>query len=194
MMIARENPFRSERVLAVRYRLPEAGRAALLDRFESLGRRAALVGPQGAGKTTLLEDLAPAIRARGFLVRNVLLDDERGFFDAAAYRPFFDSLAPGTVVLLDSAEKLGNRRWREFERESRRASGLLVTAHRPGLLPTLRECRTTPELLHDLVRELVGPEAETLPLARLYERHQGNLREALRALYDLYAERVTTTT
>ena len=34
-MIARENPFRSERVLAVRYRLPEAGRAALLDRFEA---------------------------------------------------------------------------------------------------------------------------------------------------------------
>ena len=194
MMIARENPFRSERVLAVRYRLPAAGRAALLDRFEALGRRAALVGPQGAGKTTLLEDLAPAIRARGYLVRSVQLDDERGFFDAAAYRPFFDSLAPGTVVLLDSAEKLGNRRWREFERESRRVSGLLVTAHGPGLLPTLRECRTTPELLRDLVRELVGPEAETLPLERLYQRHRGNLREVLRALYDLYAERVTATT
>jgi len=193
-MIARENPFRSERVLAVRYRLPEAGRAALLDRFEALGRRAALVGPQGAGKTTLLEDLASVIRRRGYLVRSVQLDDEPGFFDARTYSSFFAALDPGTVVLLDSAEKLGNRRWREFERESRRASGLLVTAHSPGLLPTLRECRTTPELLHDLVRELVGPQAETLPLARLFERHQGNLREVLRSLYDLYAERVTTTT
>lgn len=189
-MIARENPFRTERVLSVRYRLP-GGTAALLDRFEAMGRRAALIGPQGSGKTTLLEDLAPAIRARGLGVRWIDLDAEREFFDSATYRRFFDALEPATVVLLDSAEKLGRARWAAFERESRRAAGLLVTAHGPGLLPTLRECSTTPALLAELVRELVGGEAETLPLDRLYERHRGNLREALRALYDLYAGRPT---
>jgi len=187
-MIARENPFRTDRVLAVRYRLP-GGPAPLLDRFEAMGRRGALVGPQGSGKTTLLEDLASPIRARGHPVHCAELDAEPRFFDAAFYRPFFDALAPGTVVLLDSAEKLGHSRWRAFERESRRAGGLLITIHVPGFLPTLLECRTTPALLEDLVRELVGREADELPLAHLYDRHRGNLREALRALYDLYAAR-----
>jgi hypothetical protein len=187
-MIARENPFRTDRVLSVRYRLP-GGAAALLDRFDAMDRRGALVGPQGSGKTTLLEDLAPAIRARGDGVRWIDLDAERKFFDASTHRAFFESLAPRTVVLLDSAEKLGRSCWSSFERESRRAFGVLVTAHGPGLLPTLRECCTTPALLAELVRELVGSEAETLPLDGLYERHRGNLREALRALYDLYAGR-----
>jgi len=188
-MIARENPFRTERVLALRYRLPEDGKAALLDRFEVMGRRGSLVGPQGSGKTTLLEDLAPAIRARGYPVRSIQLDDEPDFFDTSAYHPFFTSLVPGTVVLLDSAEKLGRRRWRIFDRESRHTGGILVTAHNSGLLPTLLECRTTPVLLGDLVRELVGAEADHLPLTHLYRRHRGNLRLVLRELYDLYAKR-----
>lgn len=190
-MIARENPFRTDRVLAVRYRLTGRERATLLDRFEAMGRRGALVGPQGAGKTTLLEDLAPAIRARGHGVRWVDLDAEPALFDAASHRTFFESLAPCTVVLLDSAEKLGRLRWQAFERASRGAGGLLITTHGPGFLPTLLECRTTPGLLDELVRELVGPEADTLPLAPLYDRHRGNLREVLRALYDIYARRAT---
>lgn len=188
-MIARENPFRTDRVLAVRYRLPAGGADLLLDRFEAMGRRAALVGPQGSGKTTLLEDLAPALRARGHRVRWVDLDAEPAFFDAATYAPFVASLEPRTVVLLDSAEKLGWLRWRAFESAARAAGGLVITTHGHGLLPALVECRTTPALLHDLVRELVGAEADRLPLARLYRRHRGNLREALRALYDLYAAR-----
>jgi hypothetical protein len=92
-------------------------------------------------------------------------------------------------VFVDSVEKLGRWRWRAFERESRRAGGLLVTTHAPGFLPTLLECRTTPALLEDLVRELVGDEAGQLPLTQLYGLHRGNLRLALRALYDVYAAR-----
>jgi hypothetical protein len=188
-MIARENPFRTERVHAVRYRPPAGGLDALVDRFEAMGRRGALVGPQGSGKSTLLGILAPMIQARGCPIRRINLDGEPEFFEAARHRPFFTSLEPGTVVLLDSAEKLGRRRWRSFERESRRAGGLLITTHNPGFLPTLLECRTTPGLLEDLVRELVGADAAALPLGRLYALHRGNLRLALRALYDLYAAR-----
>jgi hypothetical protein len=188
-MIARENPFRTERVLAVRYRPPAGGLAALAKRFEAMGRRGALVGPEGSGKTTLLEDLVPAIAARGHPARWVDLDDEPGLLDARSCRAFFASLAPGTVVFVDSVEKLGRWRWRAFERESRRAGGLLVTTHAPGFLPTLLECRTTPALLEDLVRELVGDEAGQLPLTQLYGLHRGNLRLALRALYDVYAAR-----
>jgi polynucleotide 5'-kinase involved in rRNA processing len=71
---ARDNPFRTERVLRVRFRLPSGTWDDLLARFEALGRRAAIVGPQGSGKTTLLEDLAPRLRARGYSIRELRLD------------------------------------------------------------------------------------------------------------------------
>jgi hypothetical protein len=63
------------------------------------------------------------------------------------------------------------------------AAGLIVTSHLPGLLPTLHECRTTPELLAAIVGELGGEEA-ALAAPGLFGRHRGNLRDALRELYD----------
>ena len=53
----------------------------------------------------------------------------------------------------------------------------------------LIETATTPELLAALVGQILGDEArEVAPiLPELYERHDGNLRDALRELYDRYA-------
>jgi len=61
------------------------------------------------------------------------------------------------------------------------------TAHRPGLLPPLLDCATTRELLEGIVRDLVGPQEEALPLGELFARHGGNVRESLRELYDVWA-------
>ncbi|MCU0915380.1 MAG: hypothetical protein MUC88_12565, partial [Planctomycetes bacterium] len=59
----------------------------------------------------------------------------------------------------------------------------------PGLLPTLLECSTSPALLETIVDELQPhPVTPVRSLNDLYERHQGNLRECLRELYDLYAQ------
>ena len=54
------------------------------------------------------------------------------------------------------------------------------------MLPTLIECRTSPELLDSLLHELIG-EAATSLRARshdLFAANNGNLRDVLRALYD----------
>ena len=123
----------------------------LLDRLDALGRRAAIVGPQGSGKTTLLEDLAPRLRARGFEARELRLDTEMPRFEPGFLDRFFASLGPRDVILFDGAEQLGWLAWSRFERRSRAAAGLVVTGHRPGLLPTLIDASTTPELLDDLV-------------------------------------------
>jgi hypothetical protein len=69
---------------------------------------------------------------------------------------------------------------------TRRAGGLVITSHRPGLLPTLFECTTSPELLAEIVGELSGADLEA---GELYERHRGNVRDALRELYDRWAGR-----
>lgn len=188
-MRARENPFRTDRVLTVRYRLAAGSFDALLDRLEAMDRRAAIVGPRGSGKTTLLEDLAPRIRARGFDVRELRLDAEHPRFERTSLEEFFASLGARDVVLLDGAEQMGWFDWFRFERRSRAAAGLVVTSHRPGLLPTLIETSTSPELLDGLVDEILGERSpEVRPLTpRLFEKHRGNLREALRELYDHYA-------
>lgn len=178
-MRARDNPFASDRVEKLRCRLPEGWTwDRLLDRLAALRYRAALVGPHGHGKTTLLEELAPRLAARGFRVRTVTLRQEERRMDWQRLR----GLDEDDVLFLDGAELLGRFAWLRVRFHCRQAGGLIVTSHRPGLLPTLLECRTTPELLADLVQELTGEELET---EELFVRHGGNLRLVFWEMYDL---------
>jgi len=188
-MRARDNPFRTERVLQVRYRL-RGNWDELLTRLDRLGRRAAIVGPQGSGKTTLLEDLAPRLRNDGYIVRELRLDAQMPHFEPGFLEGFLPSLGTRDVVLFDGAEQLGSLGWDRFERGTRAAAGLVITAHRSGRLPSLIETSTSPELLRGLVEQILGERSADLRalLPALFERHRGNLREALRELYDRYAD------
>lgn len=188
-MRARDNPFRSDRVLAVRYRLLHGTWEDLFAQLEALGFRAAIVGPQGSGKTTLLEDLKPRLEAGGFSVRELRLDTESPSFEPEFLEDLFATLGSHEVILFDGAEQLKWAEWVRFERRSRAAAGLVITSHRPGLLPTLLETTTTPELLRGLVDQILGDRAAELRplLPGILERHRGNVRESLRELYDHFA-------
>ncbi len=151
--------------------------------------RAAIVGPHGRGKTTLLEDLAPRLAALGLAIRTITLNEAHPRLDGRD-RELLRRLGPRDCLLLDGAERLGRLAWLRLRRQTRTAGGLVITAHTPGLLPALITCETTPHLLDGIVRDLLGPEADGLrPTAEeLFARHRGNLRDALRQLYDVYAE------
>lgn len=185
-MLARDNPFAMQRILEVRYRLSGTTWEELMARLAALRFRAALVGPHGRGKTTLLEDLARRLAGHGFRVRPALLHTGDRRLSAAQRRRLFHGLTAADVLLVDGAEQLGRLSWLELRARSRAAGGFVVTSHRPGLLPTLHECRTTPELLGGIVRDLLGSEPAAPP-DDLFARHRGNLRDALREMYDLYA-------
>ena len=187
MLRARDNPFASERVLRERYRLDETGWAELLENWERGKRRGALVGPHGSGKTTLLEDFAARLERRGWRVAWVRLSAEHPQLPAWCGPEFFERLAEKDVVLLDGAEQLGWLRWGIFRWRVRNAGGLLITTHRAGRLDTLRRCETTPDLLRGLVLAL-GGRIEPEEAERLHAAHRGNVREALRELYDRCAE------
>lgn len=188
---ARENPFATDRVLTIRYRPPHGDWDELLAKLARLDYRAAIVGPEGSGKTTLLEDLAAPLERRDFRVRRLRLSRERPRFDRVALRAFWASLEPRDAILFDGAEQLGRWGWRRFRFRARRAAGLVITSHRPRMLPTLITCRTSPELLRDIVGELYPTRAAEFNslLDALYAKHEGNLRLVLRELYDLAAER-----
>jgi hypothetical protein len=194
---ARDNPFRVARVLsAIRYEVPEVsadhgndarGAVSLLPRLEALRYRAAIVGPHGSGKTTLLEDLEDVLARRGFRIMHVRLDAD----DPRLPREWRSSarlLDAGDIVCLDGAEQLGPIAWLRFRWRARHASGLIVTTHKHGRLATLIECTTSVGLLHRIIERLAPDAPATAPsAAELFARHRGNLRDALRELYDVYA-------
>lgn len=188
-MRARDNPFAVPRLHAVSYRLSGVTWEELLERLAARRFRAALVGPHGRGKTTLLEELAQRLTERGLRTRTATLHEGDRRLSAAQRAALFRDLTPADVLFLDGAEQLGRLAWLEVRMRSRAAGGLVITSHHPGLLPTLHECRTTPELLAGIVEDLAGvEEAQHLPAAgELLARHGGNVRDALRELYDLCA-------
>ncbi len=189
-MKARDNPFSADRVLRIRYCPLGITWPELLERLKALEYRAAVVGPHGSGKTTLLEDLEPHLRALGFTPARLRLTEEENSFPPDALRRFITELNMRDVVLFDGADLMRPRSWARLKRKTSRAGGLIITSHRPGLLPTLIECRTTPQLLGYIAAQLAG--ADALPsdlIFHLFDKHNGNLREALRHLYDLWAQR-----
>ena len=188
-MKARDNPFAVERVQAIRYRPLGTTLAGILARLAELNYRAAIVGPEGSGKTTLLEDLQSAFEAQGVRTKLIFVNDAAPLASAQCRR-FLGELTREEMVLLDGADLVRRSCWSLIKRHTiTHAAGLVVASHRPGLLPTLIACRTTPALLQEIVRDL-QPSSRPVPLALLddlYTRHHGNLRACLRDLYDFYA-------
>ena len=176
-MKARENPFRSDKVDGLAYRAEGFTWEALESGLSKSGGRGAIIGPEGHGKTTLLTQWAERRKAAGDHVVFLKLGEaQRRLADAQR-----DLLATGGWVFVDSAEQLGWLGWRELQRLTRRAEALIVTTHQPGRLPTLFACQTCPELLAELVAEL---DVRNPDCAELWSRHRGNVRLALRELYD----------
>jgi hypothetical protein len=186
-MRAADNPFTVQKVQRIRYRLSDQAWEGLQERLARLRYRAAIVGPHGRGKTTLLEDLAPRLEALGFRIRSMMLHTGNRLLTREQKEILFRHLSPLDLLCVDGAEQLSRIAWLALLARSQSAGGLVVTSHRPGLLPTLLECETSPELLEGIVRDLVGLEADGLQIQELFARHDGNVREALREMYDVWA-------
>ena len=184
MLRARDNPFAVDRVRQIRYEPPEESWESLLARLAAMNYRGAIVGPCGSGKTTLCEDVLVWLRRQGFRTRYLFIsmDIHLTWWEIRSVLTL-----PYDVILVDGADHLS---WWTWQRLKRRVfstqRGLIVTTHRPGLIPTWHECRTSPVLLEQIVTRLVPD--RSIPKARiwkLYHHCRGNIRDALRELYDL---------
>jgi hypothetical protein len=205
-MRARDNPFATDRVLRIRYELPDGDWPGLLARLDRLDYRAAIVGPHGTGKTTLLEDVQERLHAAGVPVVSLRLDAEHQNFARGTLEECFATVTQEHVICLDGAEQLTPFAWSSFKRRTLVARGLLITSHRTGMLPTLITCTTNPDLFEQIVARLLpaSPPDGTSPASPLtlptpdtpptpptprdlFLKHDGNLRDALREMYDWYA-------
>lgn len=183
---ARRNPFSMERLHALGCLMPEHERSLLRQKLEACGRRGAVVGPRGSGKTTLLAALAEDLRKSGQRVKTLRLSADSKSEASQQIAAFTAAVRPEDFVLLDGAEQMSFVRWLYFRFQTRRVTGLIVTTHRHGRLPCLIELHPSAALLAEIISVLVElPAAESEEIAVLYHnRHHGNLRDALRAMYD----------
>ncbi len=164
--------------------------AALVARFRLDRRRGAIVGPHGSGKSTLLATLLPELERDGQRVSAIALHDGQRRLPEHFLRRH---LAADTVLVIDGYEQLGfigrcRLRWLCW----RRQLGLLVTAHGPVGLPVLLQTGVDLPLARRIVSELQeGFEMRVHEddVARAFPHCDGNLRELMFALFDLYEAR-----
>ena len=185
-MRPRENPFNVQRTDRLDFRPSGWSWNDLMLRLKSNNNRGAIIGPHGSGKTTLVNTLEPKLAETGYDVRQILLNESHPQFD----RGVLCEMNSSHFVILDGAERLSRFQWSRVRRLARNAGGLLVTSHRPGLLPTLVTCTTSVKLLHDILDDLLldkdGVKARQ-HAEELFILHQGNIRNVLRAMYDIYS-------
>ncbi|MCP3982085.1 MAG: hypothetical protein GY716_22495 [bacterium] len=176
-----DNPFRSSLTQSLQYVPIGTTWADLRLRLARLDYRASIVGPMGSGKSTLLRTLAEQLRAKRTRVRF-----HRVELDASADEVLESVMRSRTddIVCVDRVDRLPSLAWRSIRRAGLRG-GLICAGHRTRGLPVLVRCKTNPELLHRLVRELSSNPGLTGRAETLFRKHRGNVREALFELYDL---------
>ena len=198
-MKARENPFAIDRIEALLDFEPEwcgTDWPTLLDRWQKLDYRAAIVGPHGSGKTTLLRTLESRLKEDATAsAHHLFLNDRKPDLEQREWQVLEEICSSTTttaVILLDGAEQLNRRAWQRFQKIIAQSNGslrALVTQHRPSRFrwPTLLSTNPTPALLGHLIEKLAGDFRQTLTepqIGDLLTRHHRNLREALWECYD----------
>jgi hypothetical protein len=177
----------------------------LIERLQANGWHGQIVGPHGSGKSSLVATLIPWLQQAGREpVLYTLHNNERRL----PSQPMQQTAACGsspvrtrvagrekrwtrtTQVIVDGYEQLGLvSRWRLHRTVRRARCGLLVTAHADSTMPRLVQLRPEPEMVWELVEQLLAAEPWLLGRDEVnasFARHQGNVREILCDLYNLY--------
>ncbi len=164
---------------------------SVIDALNDSGWQAAIVGPHGTGKTTLLHTLMPDLIAAGRKPVMVVLHNGQRLIPLEQEE--WRALDRRSVLIIDGYEQLGWRsRTRLWLKQKLQGFGLLVTAHMDIRLPTIFRTCGDLSLMNDLVEQwLPSHDGQILAgdIDSAFMRRDGNIREALFDLYDLFERR-----
>ena len=184
---ARDNPLAMSLTTNVAFRFASHDWEFHFQRLSELGFRASIVGRRGSGKSTLLAELHHELERRGVDSHFVFLPQDRGLH-AAMLNAAFERSRAGAVLLVDGIERLGLFQRRKLLNRARKSAGLVITKHHRCKLPTWIQTQTSPELMTDVLVDLNLDHPQVILAGQVaFEKHDGNIRNALRELYDQFA-------
>lgn len=183
-----DNPFNAQRVDSLGYIEFDHALSEIADRLRQHRYRGAICGPHGCGKTAMLQALGDQLMEHGLTPLPLFTNTDHGGALPREWSRTIRRARPGDALLLDGYDLLPAwaRAWVLFR--SRRAGALIVTTHRQVQLTTIARPGSSPALLRRLLHQLAPSIAERIDGDRLYREADGNLRDALRLAYDLYAD------
>ena len=187
-MLARDNPFTTDRVEQILQFKPEwAGLSwqQLDATWKSLNQRATISGHHGSGKTCLLDAWATRLeQTKDTQILRIFLNREQKTITPNQWEAL--SQSHGKTIILDGEEQLNIRARSRFYKLTRSASGIIVTRHSKGKLPTLLHLDPDHELLVRCVKEVAPEQYNQLSpmLPKWWKKHRGNLRSILLECYD----------
>jgi hypothetical protein len=195
----KDNPFNSAAQHSLKFRFPRSySWEKFLSELTNLNYSGSIVGAKGAGKTVFLEELKDRLINKGFSVKTLFLNRELNSRFKDILAEFYLNLNDDHIILFDGSEQLTHFAWKNFYRKVRGAKGIIITRHTEGNLPALLTFNTSPELLFELIQELLNKnglqalldEKDTWGLFAniLYEEFNGDLRLAFRRLYELFSK------
>ena len=188
-LAARDNPLCMALVTRVKFRFATEDWPWHLNRLRLLNYRAAIVGPQGSGKTTLLYELLDQLRGSGVACHHVFLPQDQDAYPRLLNEAFEKT---DSILLVDGLERLSLRQRWNLLRRTKRGPGLVVNLHQPcrfpDRLPTWMRTSTSPQLIAEILKDLNLdlPEIQSAGVIA-WEQSNGNIRDALRDLYDQFA-------
>jgi len=190
-MNSRTNPFASRHVESLAYHCIDLPWEEIIRRLKELNYRAVIIGPEGSGKTTLLETIGDRLCQDGFKTVYIRFDEENKRLKRDIFGHIPKKLITAHAFLVDGIEQLSWLDWKQFCLYTKNTGAVIITSHTIAKMPTLLNTSTSPELLYDLVLKLVGEKhmISRQEISRLFDSHHGNIRLALRELYDIWADK-----
>jgi len=151
-----------------------------------------IIGPHGSGKSTLLEAIRPLLQEESRQeIRFTLHDGQRALPEDQVDASLWNA---ETLIIVDGYEQLAWRSRRQLARQVRETgAGLLVTAHADVGLPEAYRTQPSLEIAQEAARLLLANESQVMitqdDITACYHRCEGDVRETLFTLYDLYESR-----
>ena len=161
-------------------------------RFKSLGFKGAVTGAEGSGKTTFMLQFGQYLKSKGFPIFYLRLSEDQKSGHLFSFYKALKKYKASEILLLDGYEQLDAFSRMFLKWRARNIKGLLISCHMKAPCKVLHHCETSPELLRELLRSLTGNEQfiSTEDSELLLEKSGGNVRGALRTLYDYEASQL----